>query len=1371
MLRRQRSLATLLSGAGSSSTTNLGASSEKEDHDSVPPLPQARSFTQQEKGGTYSPQNEIEGQPHQKGGGLFRRVSNLLKTTRNVSGYENGGADGSPTSARYRAAASTPDILRVAHPPSSSSHPSSDSPSPSPSPVMTPRARTLSTAGGKLVKRPSVRREKPVPPLPLPASTTQGSGRAASYEREDKVAVRDKERERERDMQKAKERDQDKEKEKERDKTTSASTSASPSSWTRRKSRSFKSLTSLKSNKSSGVSSTKSGGVMYTSASSSARASADGGYDGGRYGDGEEEEEEEEYEIRRPSGLGRVASLKEMQMRMRAGSLAGRGAGEVAESENVNLGGEAGGPGPNGSGTGYSLGTAAPPAPATTAESSATEEDEGDGEGIGLAYDDLDSDSSDDDDEVNEIRRPSGLGRSVSLRRGFGDEVIEAEVQQEDDFGDLFTRPRGYKHHPMNTPSAFSEQQDANGTARRRTLSSPASPAEIQKLTSLHSILGLPPPPPPPVPPLFLPSASSSSSALSASPSPVASRSASNVNVGFQKLPATLYPAVLAHLALADAASFARVSRAGCAAARGRLYGVIDLRVGVSWSEGQSRWKENAEDQRGRNEGLRIDTSASAGAGSTSGVIETLRTCPHLVREVRAVVCGCAVEGGGWFWEGLPDEGEMTLFPSLRTLTIFPPLEDPLTPSPIPPLPRTPARTPTPTQVRSAHGPAQSLLHFLAVHPTLERLAVVGCGAFNEEEDVAEDNSSLSPAENASTNGRVSPSQTVPFLPRLTHLHAPPALATRILERIAKAPFCVLAASSDDTTKKDKTGLSADALALLTPDGDDEKRTSRWGRSTMTTTSISASPTAMTPTSASTPTKKTSMHRIPRKPPPSAYHVSDHGHGNANGNTGRSASAGSRGREGKAGEEDEDEDEEVEEAAVVVQKVEVRRVGSVGRAARARSVYVPARRRSSDNSVNGGAGGRKTSEGGGTPSPAASWIKTEPYPHPLRVLRLVVPRPLYEGAGAVGGARVGRAVGGVLARGPGSASSSVSSAKKDGAGRGLALHVLCGPRVERRTLDKVLRTLASGIEEGLDAGVAAANAAAAATQSNSEHSPAKSKAPPSAWAVRGRTPLPETEKETGKNGTRRRAVALLEVRSPVRVAELYKIIPAVLARYPSLRTLLLTRPPDSSSTAPAPSIPPSPRSFSTFVPTPPSTPGGVPKSPSPSLSLRVPPSPSIPPPSPISLRTGSPHSPSIPRSSPSPLSRPPPSPTASLYPPPSPASTLAPPPGLRTTSGPAAWTWEWDGWGDAGDVLAGFDAPPVLLQQKPLPDVAIDAMSRDDESILLDANGGSYYTYSDVGVLSREDAAHVAAWRRRCESLECVRMVSGAWWLRNENGE
>ncbi|KAJ7893615.1 hypothetical protein B0H14DRAFT_3854473 [Mycena olivaceomarginata] len=141
-----------------------------------------------------------------------------------------------------------------------------------------------------------------------------------------------------------------------------------------------------------------------------------------------------------------------------------------------------------------------------------------------------------------------------------------------------------------------------------------------------------------------------------------------------------------------------------------------------------------------------------------------------------------------------------------------------------------------------------------------------------------------------------------------------------------------------------------------------------------------------------------------------------------------------------------------------------------------------------------------------------------------------------------------------------------------------------------------------------------------------------------------------------------------------------------------------------------PSVPPSPRSPSMLVPSPPSTPR-APVSP----SLRMAPSPLLPPPS---------ASQCLP---PSPWLHAPPSPSASLHLPPSLPFDLAPPPELHTSAAhPDAWGWEWEGWGDAGDVLAGIDAPALALhvmqQHKSLP---TDVDMGDDESVMLGT--GNYY--------------------------------------------
>ncbi|KAJ6553738.1 hypothetical protein DFH09DRAFT_1495308 [Mycena vulgaris] len=164
----------------------------------------------------------------------------------------------------------------------------------------------------------------------------------------------------------------------------------------------------------------------------------------------------------------------------------------------------------------------------------------------------------------------------------------------------------------------------------------------------------------------------------------------------------------------------------------------------------------------------------------------------------------------------------------------------------------------------------------------------------------------------------------------------------------------------------------------------------------------------------------------------------------------------------------------------------------------------------------------------------------------LRVLRIAVARE----AGA-GGGRVWRAV---LAR------ASRSGDRGEEEGEGLALHVLFGARVERRTIEKVLHTLGARSARGYHG-----------------------------W-------------DADNKGT-------------VRAAELYKFMHAVLPRFPALHTLLLTRPP--ALYPPRPAELPSPRSSSFFFLSPPATPGfppppAVPHARVPGqapLSLRVPPPP------------------------------------------------------------------------------------------------------------------------------------------------------------------
>ncbi|KAJ7449482.1 hypothetical protein B0H11DRAFT_2078872 [Mycena galericulata] len=429
-------------------------------------------------------------------------------------------------------------------------------------------------------------------------------------------------------------------------------------------------------------------------------------------------------------------------------------------------------------------------------------------------------------------------------------------------------------------------------------------------------------------------------------------------------------------------------------------------------------------------------------------------------------------------------------------------------------------------------------------------------------------------------------------------------------------------------------------------------------------------------------------------------------------------------------------------------------VAAVGTPARAVYVQAPAA-----GALKGGGGG------GGGQQQSAKGVGS---PHPLRVLRIA------GGAAAAGGGRVGRAVGGVLARGVRAPSAAPPSGdavagvafpsafpvpfarQGEGTQGGLALHLVFGPRVDRRTLEKVLRTLGSGVGEVL----AVAKGAVAPVAPLAKGKPEPLKMPPSSW--RGRIgEKEEGEGEEKSSGNRAGAIELLEVRSAVRAAELYKIISTVLPRYPSLCTLLLTRPP--------PAFPPhsrtgSPRSPSFFFPSPPSTPGFTSSSlrPPPSPSSRSPPSPTFarPPPSP----SPSPPSPlgfltSASPSAPSPSTSAPPSPARQTLAPPPPRPLLTP---LISTKydDTGEWTWEWDGWGDAADILAGADGARSHTGLSPASlRIPMDVDDETEEAFELDGSGGA---------LSGEDATHVAAWRRHCVSLACVKMVSGAWWMREE---
>ncbi|KAJ7898600.1 hypothetical protein B0H14DRAFT_174366 [Mycena olivaceomarginata] len=190
---------------------------------------------------------------------------------------------------------------------------------------------------------------------------------------------------------------------------------------------------------------------------------------------------------------------------------------------------------------------------------------------------------------------------------------------------------------------------------------------------------------------------------------------------------------------------------------------------------------------------------------------------PHLAARVEGVVCA------GWPpWEGEVGMEQIHLS-TLRSLTVFPPEDTSSRPSSA--APRTPT-TPSPTSLAPRTStaprtdPTPALLAFLRAHPTIERLAIVG----GEDSGFGDDDI---PSGDVPHSQKQSDPQ--PFLPRLTHLHAPPALAVRLLEHIAAAPFCAPApipsrsspsSSTTPPTKQSssKPGLSAASLALLAPD-------------------------------------------------------------------------------------------------------------------------------------------------------------------------------------------------------------------------------------------------------------------------------------------------------------------------------------------------------------------------------------------------------------------------------------------------------------------------------------------------------------------------------------------------------------------------
>ncbi|KAJ7154785.1 hypothetical protein C8R46DRAFT_1356784 [Mycena filopes] len=1331
MLRRRRSLAGLIPAAF--------ASSSKLDEDTVPPLPQGLARGATPVSPLRSASVDDHGSPRASSratanatpikSGLIRRVSSLFR-----SGSKS---TGSPASARYRAAASTPDIRAPASPTNSS-----------------PVSPTHGPA--KLVKRPSVKRKDPKKQLPAlppldraPSSTgfhltdimrtTRSTGAGISS-----TSVRSR-------------------------KTSTKSTKSGHGVGVG----SIKSTKSANKRQSIFPASSRAGSTTMSSSAASSTYN----------NDNDEEEYDPDADIRRPSDLGppTTRSLLDFEEGTGRGSRA-----DWADEEQHTP-------------------TPGQPLPRPFALDSAYASDASSSEG---------EDYGNVEGYEDDIRRPEGLGKPAAL---LDDETVR--LPWEERF------PSSPAPHPA-TAAADSPLQE-----RPRAHSTPT-------LDILHALLGLPPP---------LASTSSSSSAPADPFATTASASASHPPSAGPPAAPWLWRAILHFASPPDAARAARVSRVLCDAARARLYADVDLRVRVRDDTNTTAQTSSAPPspsegyaQREEDEYVDLQTRVRRRIRRRAGVLAAVRTYKHLAARVEGVVCA------GWPpWETAPH------LPALRALTVFysPPTS-------------TSTSTSTSADAESgANGTAAKttdadLLPFLRAHPTLERLAVVGGGDCADADDSPPPTTTPTTTTTATTTtaaattpnsddeaqahggtetekavkekakAKENAKESAPFLPRLTHLHAPAGLAVKLLERIAAAPFAPAqsavstpsasaslsnsavttrantpnptgtppgpntythpnvntdtSASTNGTTVNGNNNngsnnkqLSAASLALLAPDTSPKRslRLSVWGRSKSHdrlaevfsfgagagSTNSGSVNSASNPSNANTAAAAAPMPTSSVFEPPNGIRRGASANGVGSSATGRkahepSASVASTADSMLSTSASDDDDEDVV-LGFGAGAVQLRRVESVGRAAR--PVFVQTRGKSMEVSrSNYGGGDGNNGNGKGSAS------EPLPHAHPLCVLRIAIPRPLYEGAAGVGGGRVGRAVAGVLGRGVGAGESENGGGK--GKRPGLAVHLLFGPRVERRTLEKVLRTLGSGIEEGLPTVEVVSSSSSSATTS-----PPKGKTPPSAWSVaRGRGGRPQEEEaergeKAGKEKVAGLGVALLEVRSPVRVAELYKIVGTVLPRYPALRALLLTRPPSAHSTPP--SVPPSPTP--TFFPSPPSTPG---ISSSPTPSWRGPPSPSLrPPPSPSARSLHVPPSPTLPPPSPS-LSMRIPGPPSHRSAPSSPTSrtTLAPPP-LRSFStssataappAPESWGWEWDGWNDAGDVLR---LPPRgTATASPRADVDVD----DDESVL---DGGGDET-GGAG-LSREDAAHVAAWRRRCAGLQCVRMVSGSWWRDGES--
>ncbi|KAJ7021393.1 hypothetical protein C8F04DRAFT_269640 [Mycena alexandri] len=1057
MLRRRPSLAGLLPAAFSSSS-NLD---EHALEDSVPPLPLGlarggaamrsnpalRGASVDDHGpgrGSFTSSSSRMGlgagvgnvaTPSKSGGGggLIRRVSSL---------FRSGSKAGSPTSARYRAAASTPDIRGSASPSS---------------PVSPAPSSQSHTSGGanKLVKRPSVKRKgkdtklPALPPLEAFHLTTQFPPPPNSKFAHSTMSV--------------------------------GISSFGISSAKSVKSAKSVGVESAKSQQSHSYKSNKSRHSIFPTYTSSSSKSTPMSSAVPSEAEDDDEAYDPDAEIRRPSDLGppTTRSLLDWEEGAEAGyghdAMGKRYAAVDEESEQQHTP------------------TPGRPLPRAYMGDSAYASDA--------------SEDEDHGDEVDEddIRRPEGLGKAASLPLGSLDDSATLPWE----------RPRKF---PSDDADATQSGAGSGAHERTRAQSTPT-------LHILHEMLGLPPP---------LAARSSSSSPSPHSNSPSRSHATSNSphraaahRLRTIQLPPALWHLVLDYVEVDDAVRAACVNRVLCQAARGRIYGVVDLRQGV---RGLSQQSMTNGVERGDAEEVAMKTNARTDSRSRTartGILDALHAHAHLAAVVEGLVCA------GWPpWT----EGETPLhLPALRALTVF--------------------HSPSDTTTNGGSSSTDALLPFLRLHPTLERLAVIGGGdADSASTSKSTDRASehhADPTEAENETEKEKEKEKNPFLPRLTHLHAPPALAVRLLDRIAGAPFASLTSPSftspslshpplsSAATTPGSTGtpppnstqnqsgsnsnkqLSAASLALLAPDPDRKLRSrlSVWGRSkshdrlaeAFTFGGSSATSTAPNSTGSTGlvgPTSKTSTAANGIRRGASANGVGTAATASANGIK-RGASANGVGSSANpsaivhpaaaattewriprkapptfhdthtpaASVDTTDSlsllDGDADEDVVLgfgfgAEKVQLRRVESVGRAAR--PVFMQATGRGPSSNTN------KTGE---------------PHAHPLRVLRIAIPRPLYEGAAGAGGGKVGRAVAAVLARGAGEGEKE-SGANGTGKKPGLAVHLLFGPRVERRTLEKVLRTLGSGLEEALPTSVIPV-----ATSTPSE----KGKAPPSAWAV------------------------------------------------------------------------------------------------------------------------------------------------------------------------------------------------------------------------------------------------------------------------------